>query len=227
MPNPPQKISVPVDRIEQPLDLGDLCYFLTAHRVNPYKDTEEMVAAVFDRVPRSRRVNFCQEYDRCRTFMDVWKTGIAPFESSDAMILLQNNGRYWVSEGKHRVCAASQGDVLFLYIDLTRPFSLTSHMIRGYLGVGFIGPDLSHQWSSLAPGIDVRECITQVPKPRRWRKPHRESHRVEVQIASSIPFGKIWLAKFPLHMGFPDVAHKTDCFRRGLLRKSHERWLFG
>ncbi len=108
-----QKLSmVPVSKIEQPLDLGNLCRFLNARDKNPYIHNAESVMQEFLSMPTIDRFHqYCMKNESCAIFIQEWQKGVTPFWPADTILIKRHGGHYQVSEGKHRLCAAIQGGI--------------------------------------------------------------------------------------------------------------------
>ena len=244
-------------RIEQPIALGNRCHWLPKRQhLHPYRNTEDEILDAFRRVPRHERQPVCQEYARCRAFMEAWRNGQIPALERDPIEVHHHDGDYWVPEGKHRVCAAIQSGVsqitvpvidvphrrqplpplgqpgrfaaqwwadrgerprrgawFYLFADFTRPFG------RVITIQAYVGHKASVTWpedTDLVPGIRFR-VMALSPRHQWWRRGARH-YRVEVDVASSLPPGKVWLAEVPLVNGYPNPQHRIDHFRRGIIR---------
>ncbi len=57
------------------------------------------------------KLQICLRDSRCRAFWDGFQKGRTPFAESDPIRLLEHAGRYWVTEGRHRVCLAKRAGV--------------------------------------------------------------------------------------------------------------------
>lgn len=101
----------------------------------------------------------------------------------------------------------------------------------GYLVVGpkRIQRDLgtlTNEWTDIVPGITVREIVESESGRRWWRAPRFTRHRVEVKVDPAVRLGRIWIARVPLTLGYPDMENRVDLFRRGLFRVGQEPTLF-
>lgn len=56
-------------------------------------------------------LEICLKSSRCSVFWKKFSQGITPFMQYDPIYLHEYNGRYWVVEGKHRVCLAKRAGV--------------------------------------------------------------------------------------------------------------------
>jgi len=106
----PQLSTVNVsDIVEYPTELGYRCGLLQKLGIDPYLDTEEKVYEALTesaKDPKNRAI--CLNYKRCRTFWNEFKQGRTPFVEDDPIRLVEFGGKYWVNEGKHRVCLAKR-----------------------------------------------------------------------------------------------------------------------
>jgi len=97
------------DIAEYPTMLGNRCRLLNELKVDPYKATEEEIMAILEKTAKdSKNLDICKRSSRCGAFFDKYSKGITPFLEKDQIRLEQFNGKYWVSEGKHRCCMAKR-----------------------------------------------------------------------------------------------------------------------
>ena len=98
-------------------------------------------------------------------------------------------------------------------------------VIREFLSLS--ARNLRPTWHPIIPGLLVRETIELIGS--RWRRLVNPTYRycVELEIIDPLPLGKIWVARFPLKHGYPDLGDREDLFRRGRLRRVHEERWFG
>jgi hypothetical protein len=100
------------DIAEFPTALGNRCLLLNELGLDPYVNTdEELLDALVESAKNPKMVNICNKSSRCKAFWEKFQQGITPFIERDPIRLLEYNGRYWVSEGKHRVCMAKRSGV--------------------------------------------------------------------------------------------------------------------
>ncbi|WP_422445320.1 hypothetical protein [Thermoanaerobacterium sp. DL9XJH110] len=100
------------DIVEFPTELGNRCLLLHELGLNAYLNTEEeLFSALTESARHSEYLNICLQHSRCRAFWNMFKKGITPFNERDPIRLIEHGGRYWVIEGKHRVCLAKRAGV--------------------------------------------------------------------------------------------------------------------
>jgi len=97
------------DIVEYPTELGNGCSLLQRKGLHPYGNTEEELLEVLtESAAMPSSLELCLESSRCRKFYDLYNEGHTPFSEKDPIRLLEYQGRYWASEGKHRVCMAKR-----------------------------------------------------------------------------------------------------------------------
>lgn len=97
---------------EFPTELGNRCSLLPELSLNAYRDTEEaLLEALTESACRPNLLETCLRNSRCRRFYEAFQEGRTPFGEKDPICLLEYGGRYWVTEGKHRVCLAKRAGV--------------------------------------------------------------------------------------------------------------------
>lgn len=100
------------DIAEFPTELGSRCLLLRELGLNAYRNTEEeLFEAVTGSAQCSEYLKICLQDSRCRAFWERFRHGVTPFSERDPVRLLGYQGRYRVSEGKHRVCLAKRAGV--------------------------------------------------------------------------------------------------------------------
>ena len=104
---------VPVAKIvEYNWNLGSRCYLLNQAGLHPYFHTEEEVTSCLEQSAEDpTALSICLQSSRCSTFYESFRAGKTPFIEKDPIKLLEYGGKYWVSEGKHRVCMAKRSGV--------------------------------------------------------------------------------------------------------------------
>lgn len=110
---------IPVQNLEQPTALGNLCAWLSSKELYAYRNSEEELVNAFQRVPQSNRKEVCRQYDRCRYFMEQWEAGKTPKLGKDRIEVYHHDGYYWAPEGKHRICAAIQAGIDIIPVPVT------------------------------------------------------------------------------------------------------------
>lgn len=109
---PPQRFcAVPTSAIEQPTALGSKCHLLDTHKLHPYSNTEEELLHALMRHSDARSIDAICRQGYCKFFFSAFDSGIIPALDKDPIELTTFNGKYWVIEGKHRVCAAKRAGV--------------------------------------------------------------------------------------------------------------------
>lgn len=107
---------VPVVRIvEYNWELGSRCHLLNQAGLNPYCNTEEEITDYLEQSagdPASLSV--CLESSRCSAFYESFQNGVTPFIEHDPITLLEYGGKYWIYEGKHRVCMAKRAGIVYV-----------------------------------------------------------------------------------------------------------------
>ena len=100
------------DIMEYPTELGNKCSLLREFGLNAYWNTEEQLfEAITESATQPNSLEFCLKSSRCRKFYEIYGEGRTPFSERDPIRLLEYGGRYWASEGKHRVCMAKRAGV--------------------------------------------------------------------------------------------------------------------
>lgn len=103
-----EPILVPVENIEQPVDLGNRCTLLNHYGMQPYWHTEEEVWEFLDTALRDPATLWLCLKSRCGEFCHQFQQGYTPFFDRDPVVLTGYQGHYWAEEGKHRVCLAKR-----------------------------------------------------------------------------------------------------------------------
>ncbi len=100
------------DIVEYPTELGNRCLLLRQLDLNPYFNTEEEIMdALTESTEHPEHLEICLKYSRCQAFWDSFKERKTPFTDRDPIQLYEYGGRYWVVEGKHRVCLAKRAGI--------------------------------------------------------------------------------------------------------------------
>ncbi len=98
--------------VEFPTELGNKCLLLQELGLNAYWNTEEELLEVLSSsASNPKMLEICLSYSPCRRFWEEFKQGRTPFVKNDPIRLTKYGDRYWVSEGKHRVCLAKRAKV--------------------------------------------------------------------------------------------------------------------
>jgi len=109
---PERRVVRVADIVEFPTALGSRCALLRELGLSAYRDTEEELLDALTRSAEDPRwLEVCLTDSRCRAFWDVFQQGRTPFAEFDPVRLHEHGGRYWVVEGKHRVCLAKRAGV--------------------------------------------------------------------------------------------------------------------
>lgn len=88
--------------------LGNRCTLLSHYGLFPYRNTEEEICEFLEQSAKDpKMLNICLK-SRCGEFYRYFQRGDTPFMESDPIYLEEYGGKYWVSEGKHRVCLAKR-----------------------------------------------------------------------------------------------------------------------
>lgn len=100
------------DVAEFPTELGNRCLLLQELGLSAYRNTEEeLLEALTESARQPGMLRTCLRSSRCRRFYEAFREGRTPFGDKDPIRLLEHGGRYWVVEGKHRVCLAMRAGV--------------------------------------------------------------------------------------------------------------------
>lgn len=95
--------------------LGARCYLLARNGLHPYSNTEEeIIDFLKESAKDSGLLSFCCESSRCGAFHEAFMKAETPFTRRDPIRLLEYDGKYWVYEGKHRVCMAIRSGVKYI-----------------------------------------------------------------------------------------------------------------
>lgn len=99
-----------VDDIQEfPTELGSRCLLLTKLNLNAYRNTEEEILEALEKTAQDPNyLKICLESSRCRGFYEEFREGKTPFFEYDKIKVAEFEGKYWVTEGKHRVCMAKR-----------------------------------------------------------------------------------------------------------------------
>lgn len=101
-----------IDIAEFPTELGNRCSLLPELGLSAYWNTEEeLLEALTESARQPGALDICLRSSRCRRFYEAFREGRTPFGDKDPIRLLEYGGRYWVVEGKHRVCLAMRAGV--------------------------------------------------------------------------------------------------------------------
>ncbi|MGI9862512.1 hypothetical protein SDD30_14120 [Moorella naiadis] len=101
-------VSVSPKDIEQPVDLGNRCTLLNHFGMQPYWHTEEEVSEFLkDAFTDKNTLPLCLK-SRCGEFYQRFLRDETPFFERDPIFLVEFQGKFWVEEGKHRVCLAKR-----------------------------------------------------------------------------------------------------------------------
>lgn len=94
---------------EYPTALENRCLLLRQLGLDTYRCTdEELLDALNESAKHPENLDICKNNSRCGAFWDKLQQGVTPFFERDPIRLEEYNGRYWVNEGKHRVCMAKR-----------------------------------------------------------------------------------------------------------------------
>ncbi|HCC35334.1 MAG TPA: hypothetical protein DEQ02_06745 [Ruminococcaceae bacterium] len=94
---------------EYPTALGNTCKLLKDKGLSTYHDTEEAIMSILENTASdSSNLHVCMGSSHCGTFFREYSQGKTPFIEKEPIKLVEYGGRYWVAEGKHRICAAKQ-----------------------------------------------------------------------------------------------------------------------
>ncbi|RPF49563.1 hypothetical protein EDD75_0380 [Thermodesulfitimonas autotrophica] len=158
------------DIAEFPTELGNRCSLLPELGLNAYYNSEEeLLEALTKSARKPGSLDICLRNSRCRRFYEAFREGRTPFSDKDPICLLEHGGRYWVVEGKHRVCLAMRAGVenleAFVYHLKEDTESLLPHKgkperFRFYLSfsLGSRGPEevrgsVAYLWVQSPPGV--------------------------------------------------------------------------
>ncbi|HOV78803.1 MAG TPA: hypothetical protein PK728_01735 [Bacillota bacterium] len=174
------------DIIEFPSELGSRCLLLQELGLSAYRNSEEeILEALVENAKRPESLDICLRYSRCRKFWEIFKKGETPFAERDPIRLLEYEGRFWVSEGKHRVCLAKRAGVKNLKAVVYRLKEDTESLLMpegrpghycfsSSFGLNFRNPQgvrgtVAYLWVSSPPGMiagafDFRGAWLDVPQ---------------------------------------------------------------
>lgn len=94
--------------VEFPTQMGNKCRLLERFGLNSYLDTEEAIYECLTSTAEDRRnLEYCLQ-NGCSAFYEEYLKGNTPFKNKDPIRLIKYQGKYWVVEGKHRVCLAKR-----------------------------------------------------------------------------------------------------------------------
>lgn len=100
------------DIVEFPTALGTRCALLYQLGLDAYINSEEEVLEVLtESAEHPEQLQLCLRDSRCRAFWEQFNAGRTPYSDQDPIRLKEYNGRYWVVEGKHRVCLAKRAGI--------------------------------------------------------------------------------------------------------------------
>lgn len=100
------------DIAEYNYQLGTKCCLLEKNGLNPYINTEEEVCAFLEASAKDKEsVEFCKTQARCSGFWKEYEQGRTPFNESDPIRLVEENGYLYIAEGKHRCCLAMRSGI--------------------------------------------------------------------------------------------------------------------
>ncbi len=107
---------VPVSEIvEYNWELGNRCHLLNQVGLYPYACTEEEITDYLEQSAKDpHALSICLDSSRCSAFYESFQHGVTPFIDRDPIKLLEYGGKYWVNEGKHRVCMAKRAGITYI-----------------------------------------------------------------------------------------------------------------
>ncbi len=109
---PERRIVKVSDIVEIPTELGSRCLLLQELGLSAYRNSEEeILEALIETAKRPELLDKCLTYSRCQKFWNAFNQGDTPFTERDPIRLLEYEGRFWVVEGKHRVCLAKRAGI--------------------------------------------------------------------------------------------------------------------
>lgn len=112
LPEEKHEIVRVADIAEFPTALGTRCALLRVLGLDPYVNTEEeLLDALTESALVPEMLKICLEDSRCQEFWRKFQEGRTPYVGRDPIRLLEHGGRYWVVEGKHRVCLAKRAGI--------------------------------------------------------------------------------------------------------------------
>lgn len=107
--------------------LDDRCYLLARAGMNTDVCSEEDVVGFLEWAEKDEEcLKFCCDDSRCSAFLSPLRSGTTPFADIDPVVLLEQGNKYWVLEGKHRVCLAKRAGIRYIdaqvqHIDTCEP----------------------------------------------------------------------------------------------------------
>ena len=97
------------DIIEYPTSLGERCKILEMASLSTYSETEEALMDVLEESAKdAKRIEICTSSSHCGGFYNHFINGKTPFFDKDPIKLSEFGGKYYATEGKHRVCMAKR-----------------------------------------------------------------------------------------------------------------------
>ena len=97
------------DIIEYPTSLGERCKILEMASLSTYSETEEALMYVLEESAKdAKRIEICMSSSHCGGFYKCFISGETPFFDKDPIKLSEFGGKYYATEGKHRVCMAKR-----------------------------------------------------------------------------------------------------------------------
>lgn len=100
------------DIVEYNTELGSRCYLLRELGIDTYSDTtEDIYDALVKSEGNEQCFSICKDNSRCGVFYERFCDGETPYAEEDPICLEEFDGRYWVREGKHRVCMAKRAGI--------------------------------------------------------------------------------------------------------------------
>ncbi|WAM33336.1 ParB/RepB/Spo0J family partition protein [Caldicellulosiruptor morganii] len=104
-----EKIINVSDIQEFPTWLGSKCLLLSQFGLDPYRNTDEELLEVLEMTAKDPKyLDICLKLSRCKGFYEKFLKNETPFFDQDPIVVREYNGKFWVIEGKHRVCLAKR-----------------------------------------------------------------------------------------------------------------------
>lgn len=102
------------ENIEQPVGMKDGCSLLNRFNMYPVLHTEEALADFLEKALHDENTMPICLSSMCGEFYQVFANGETPYSESKPVVLAGYQGKYWVLQGKHRVCLAKRMKVPYI-----------------------------------------------------------------------------------------------------------------
>jgi hypothetical protein len=102
------------ENIEQPVGMKDGCSLLNRFNMYPVLHTEEELADFLEKALHDENTMPICLSSMCGEFYQAFANGETPYSESKPVVLAGYQGKYWVLQGKHRVCVAKRMKVPYI-----------------------------------------------------------------------------------------------------------------